>query len=131
MAAIKPQSPPKPQGHRHCRKIHRRPRLASQNLTVLLYTRECRSKISSPLPPWVLEPALSMSLRKEKASQRTMMMMRMKKRAGRGAEVAPPCDMTYYGATQGRGRGREGFRSHEDMADAFSAGMKAQEGRKK
>ena len=23
-----------------------------------------------------------------------------KKRAGRGAEVAPPCDMTYYGATQ-------------------------------
>ena len=32
---------------------------------------------------------------------------------------------------QGRGRGRGGFRSHEDMADAFSAGMKAQEGRKK
>ena len=23
-----------------------------------------------------------------------------RKRAGRGAEVAPPCDMTYYGATQ-------------------------------
>ena len=23
-----------------------------------------------------------------------------KKRAGRGAEVAPPCDMSYYGATQ-------------------------------
>ena len=23
-----------------------------------------------------------------------------KKRAGRGAEVAPPCDMTYYGASQ-------------------------------
>ena len=69
------------------------------------------------------------------------------KRSGRGAEVAPPCDMSYYGATQvfkefnnsasfhvdfkGRGRGRGGFRSHEDMADAFSAGMKAQEGRKK
>lgn len=23
-----------------------------------------------------------------------------KKRSGRGAEVAPPCDMSYYGATQ-------------------------------
>merc|ERR1719150_914046 len=54
-----------------------------------------------------------------------------RKRSGRGAEVAPPCDMGYYGASQGRGRGRGGFRSHEDMADAFSAGMKAQEERKK
>ena len=42
---------------------------------------------------------------------------------GAGAEVAPPCDMNYFSsaATQNP----RGFRSHHDMAEAFSAGLQA------
>ena len=41
------------------------------------------------------------------------------------AEVAPPCDMEYYNYTGGAKNDKAGYRSHHDMADAFSAGMKA------
>jgi len=47
------------------------------------------------------------------------------KNRGKEPEVAPPCDMDYFVNTQNKANVRQGFRSHEDMADAFSAGLKA------
>ena len=43
---------------------------------------------------------------------------------GKGTEVAPPCDMSYFSAGPGSSN-KQGFRSHHDMADAFSAGLQA------
>merc|ERR1712130_698371 len=45
-------------------------------------------------------------------------------RRGKGAEVAPPCDMNYFN-TSGGGKSKHGFRTHHDMADAFAAGLQA------
>ena len=44
---------------------------------------------------------------------------------GKGTEVAPPCDMSYFNAGPGSSNNKQGFRSHHDMADAFSAGLQA------
>merc|ERR1719273_1782596 len=44
-------------------------------------------------------------------------------RRGEGNEVAPPCDMSYYNAGPSSSSNKQGFRSHYDMADAFSAGL--------
>ena len=43
-------------------------------------------------------------------------------RRGEGAEVAPPCDMNYFNASNSK---KQGSRSHYDMADAFAAGLAA------
>ena len=43
---------------------------------------------------------------------------------GAGAEVAPPCDMNYF-STAASPNTRGGFRSHHDIAEAFSAGLQA------
>jgi len=46
---------------------------------------------------------------------------------GKGSEVAPPCDMEYYASSTTWNPDRnKGARSHFDMAEAFSAGIKAQ-----
>lgn len=46
---------------------------------------------------------------------------------GKGNEVAPPCDMEYYTSSSTWNPDRnKGARSHFDMAEAFSAGVKAQ-----
>ena len=42
---------------------------------------------------------------------------------GAGAEIAPPCDMNYFSSASTNNP--RGFRSHHDMADAFSAGLEA------
>ena len=42
---------------------------------------------------------------------------------GAGAEIAPPCDMNYFSSASANNP--RGFRSHHDMADAFSAGLEA------
>merc|ERR1719350_1504723 len=39
---------------------------------------------------------------------------------GKGSEVAPPCDMSYFNAGPSSSNNKQGFRSHHDMADAFS-----------
>ena len=44
---------------------------------------------------------------------------------GKGSEVAPPCDMSYFNAGPSSSNSKQGFRSHHDMADAFSAGLQA------
>ena len=44
---------------------------------------------------------------------------------GKGTEVAPPCDMSYFNAGPSSSNSKQGFRSHHDMADAFSAGLQA------
>ena len=41
---------------------------------------------------------------------------------GGGAEVAPPCDMSYFSSPASSSTG---FRSHHHMAEAFSAGLQA------
>ena len=46
-------------------------------------------------------------------------------RRGKGAEVAPPCDMNYFNASGGGSKSKHGFRTHHDMADAFAAGLQA------
>ena len=45
---------------------------------------------------------------------------------GKGSEVAPPCDMSYFNAGPSSSSNKQGFRSHHDMAEAFSAGLQAQ-----
>jgi len=47
---------------------------------------------------------------------------------GKRAEVAPPCSMDYFNntVTNPKNSFKQGFRSHEDMADAFNAGLQAQ-----
>merc|ERR1711874_755034 len=45
---------------------------------------------------------------------------------GKGAEIAPPCDMNYYNSGDNKSTKTPLFRSHFDMADAFSAGLEAQ-----
>ena len=42
---------------------------------------------------------------------------------GAGAEIAPPCDMNYFSSASTTNP--RGFRSHHDMAEAFSAGLQA------
>ena len=42
---------------------------------------------------------------------------------GAGAEIAPPCDMNYFSSASTNNP--TGFRSHHDMAEAFSAGLQA------
>merc|ERR1712029_499864 len=46
-------------------------------------------------------------------------------RRGKGAEVAPPCDMNYFNASGSGSKRKHGFRTHHDMADAFAAGLQA------
>lgn len=46
-------------------------------------------------------------------------------RRGVRTEVAPPCDMNYYNNTAGPRNTQVGYRSHEDMATAFNAGLQA------
>ena len=41
---------------------------------------------------------------------------------GGGAEVAPPCDMSYFSSPASSSTG---YRSHHDMAEAFTAGLQA------
>ena len=42
---------------------------------------------------------------------------------GAGTEIAPPCDMNYFSSASTNNT--RGFRSHHDMAEAFSAGVQA------
>ena len=45
------------------------------------------------------------------------------------AEIAPPCSMDYYSSSTGYKKGfeyRKGFRSHEEMSEAFDFGRKSQ-----
>ncbi len=46
-------------------------------------------------------------------------------RRGLRNEVAPPCDMNYYNNTAAARNSHVGFRTHEDMASAFNAGLEA------
>ena len=41
---------------------------------------------------------------------------------GGGAEVGPPCDMSYFSSPASSSKG---YRSHHDMAEAFTAGLQA------
>ena len=46
-------------------------------------------------------------------------------RRGLRTEVAPPCDMNYYSSAAPPRSSHVGYRSHEDMATAFNAGLEA------
>ena len=43
----------------------------------------------------------------------------------RGAEIAPPCDMDYYGHTKPKKAPLLGFRSHEQIVESFNVGLNA------
>ena len=117
MVAIKVLPSLKVQGPRHCLKIEQRRCPASPRTTDLLFTRECR--LLSCYKRVVLISLFFLLQEQDFLPPATRIRNEIeegegfsgdddddeddeeeRKRSGRGAEVAPPCDMGYYGASQ-------------------------------